>query len=560
MKKLLLLILIVMLVPVAYAKSGHMTILAVSEIAGMEFGTTADLYLDILPGRGRVFIDTFPLAKLDTQLSTRFAKSIACDFLDKNCNDYDFFYTIRARSSIVGGPSASGAIAVLTAALLDNLNLDKNTVMTGTINSGGMIGPVGGTAAKIMAADKANFTKVLISDFSLDEDLINKTEGLRINIVDVSTLEEAIYQFTGKKYSKKNTITIDASYIEVMEGLAQDLCSRAREFSKRYTENTSSIQTAREYLEKAEELINTKKYYSAASFCFTANIKYHFEEKSGLSKEDISDEIIKTRNMIMDFENEIDKKEVKTLTDLQTFMIVKERITESKNSLNESDLLYNDDIEKSLQSLVFSIERLKSAETWSKFFGTGKKDPIEKESLRQSCVNKLGEAEERLQYVEIYIERSFVEFRKELNLAYMYAQSEDYDLCLFKASKTKANADLILTTIRADRNQTQELIDKKIDIARKIIANNNAFFPIIGYSYYEYAQVLRYDDPGSALVFLEYSIELSNLDLYFKNEKIRIFRYFDFRMLAVFILGIILGIIISLIFTINKRKNRRIRF
>ncbi len=560
MKKLLLLIFIAILIPTVYAKSGHMTILAVSEIAGQEFGTTADLYLDILPGRGRVFIDTFPLAKLDTQLSTRFAKSIACDFLDKNCNNYDFFYTIRARSSIVGGPSASGAIAVLTAALLDNLNIDKNTIMTGTINSGGMIGPVGGTAAKIKAADEANFAKVLVSELSIDEELTNKTKGLQIKIVNVSTLEQAIYEFTGKKYSKKTTIEIDASYLEVMEGLAESLCDRAREFSTRYTENTSSIQTAREYLDKAEDLINKHKYYSAASFCFTANINYHFEKKLNLSKEEIKEEIIKTNNKIMDFEDITDKIEIKTLTDLQTFMIVKERITEAKHSLNESKLFYNDSIERSLRSLVFSIERLNSAETWSKFFGTGKSDPIQKENLKQSCINKLGEAEERLQYVELYIERSFLEFRKDLKYAYRHAQAEDYDLCLFKASKTKAKADLILTTIRADKNQTQDLIDKKIEIARKVIANNKAFFPIIGYSYYEYGKVLRYDDPASALVFLEYSIELSNLDLYFKKERARMPMYFDFRMLAVFVLGIILGIIISIIFSIKKRKNKKIRF
>ena len=199
MKKLFLLLIILLIIPISFAKSGHMTLLAVSEKDGEEVGAIADLYLDIVPGQGRVYIDTFPLTKLDTQMSTRFAKQIACDFLDKNCNNYDFFYTIRAKSAIIGGPSASGAAAVLTVALLDDLKLDEKVAMTGTINSGGLIGPVGGIKAKIEAASKANITKVIIPEFSVDENS-SELSVYGIEIINVSTLEEAMYEFTGKNY------------------------------------------------------------------------------------------------------------------------------------------------------------------------------------------------------------------------------------------------------------------------------------------------------------------------------------------------------------------------
>ncbi len=557
MRKLIILFFVFLLIlPVSLAKSGHMPLLAVTEKEGEEIGVIADLYLDIVPGEGRVFIDTLPLTKLDTQMSTRFAKQVACNFLDINCNEYDFFYTIRAKSAIVGGPSASGAATVLTVALLDNLRLDEKTAMTGTINSGGIIGPVAGIEAKIKAAKESNITKVLVPEFSIDEDIEIYALDLRIELSNVSTLEGAIYEFTGKRYNKKETLTIDASYQEVMKDIAQDLCSRAEIFSENIEGNSSFIESASESLEKGEELMNLKKYYSAASYCFTANIKYNFETKSNLSEEKLEKEILETDIEIKEFDDFINKKEIKTLTDLQTFMIVKERITAAKENLNKS--LANESLKQRIYTLTFAIERLNSAKTWSKFFDTGKRDTIEKENLKSSCIGKLAEAEERLQYVALYLPTPLAATRKELNYAYEDAENGDYDLCLFKASKAKADADLILTTLRLSKNQTDELLDKKLELVKNIIANNKNFFPIIGYSYYEYADVLKEEDPMSALIFLEYALELSSLDLYFKPEEKSIMSYIDIGLILIFSGGLILGIVIG--YFIRPKKKSRIKF
>ena len=80
MKKLFLILLgILLLSGIVSAQRGHMTLLAVKDINGELIGSSADLYLEIESGRGRVFMETRPLTKLDTQFSTRFAKDIACD-------------------------------------------------------------------------------------------------------------------------------------------------------------------------------------------------------------------------------------------------------------------------------------------------------------------------------------------------------------------------------------------------------------------------------------------------------------------------------------------------
>ena len=114
MKRLLFLFIIlnILLIPNVLAKQGHMKLLAVKESENGYEGGIADLYLEIKPGSGRVFLETFPLTKTDTQMSTRFAKAIACDIIEKDCDDTDFFYTITADSAIIAGPSAGSSLAI----------------------------------------------------------------------------------------------------------------------------------------------------------------------------------------------------------------------------------------------------------------------------------------------------------------------------------------------------------------------------------------------------------------------------------------------------------------
>jgi len=202
----LFLMLSLVLSPSVLARQGHMKLLAVKETDSGYEGGIADLYLEIKPGSGRVFLETFPLTRTDTQMSTRFAKAIACDALERDCDDTDFFYTITADSAIIAGPSAGSSIAILTVAMLKNLELNENYASTGTINSGGLIGPVGGLKAKIEAAKKAGLKKVFIPAGELiiridnsTVDLKNLSKELGIEIFEVSALSEAVKEFTGEE-------------------------------------------------------------------------------------------------------------------------------------------------------------------------------------------------------------------------------------------------------------------------------------------------------------------------------------------------------------------------
>ena len=573
----LLTLIFLFITPVCYAGVGHMPLLAVSQTKDGYEGSSAHLYLEITPGTGRVFIETYPLTKLDTQISTRFAREIACKYADVNCDNYDFFYTIRADSSIIGGPSAGAAISALTVAMLENINLDEDITITGTINSGGIIGPVGGLKEKINAASELKIKKVLIpagTRFLKEED--NKTIDLveygnekSISVVEVSDLDDVLYEFTGKKKEIKNeSLEISDEYSGIMKILAERLCNKSyalkEEFEKLKTgeldENLIQIEeNAKNLTEKGEAAFNKNTLYSAASFCFGANTKYKqlIFLMQDMKKKDIAEKIKSTRDEIKDFDSGLPFK-YETITDLQTYAVVKERLIESEDYIDLSEeQLGKGEINESIGSLAYAIERFYSAKAWSEFFNNkGEKFDFNKEVLKSSCITKILEAEERYQYVMLFFPDFLADTKKEIDLAYSDMEDENYDLCLFKASKAKAESDIILSTLGVEEEHVDDLLNKKLEIVGRNIAETSkrGLFPIIGYSYYEYAKSLKDDDKYSALLYAEYALELSNLDIYFDNSKKTPMIYIDKSFLSVFILGILIGLLLGLLLFRRKKE------
>ena len=94
-----------------------------------------------------------------------------------------------------------------------------DTAITGTINSGGIIGPVGGTKEKLEAASKLGLKTVLIAKGTASPNLpennnsntskshFNLTkyaaENLSLEVIEVSDLDEVLFHLTGKDLNHK---------------------------------------------------------------------------------------------------------------------------------------------------------------------------------------------------------------------------------------------------------------------------------------------------------------------------------------------------------------------
>ncbi|HIH12845.1 TPA: hypothetical protein HA242_03925 [Candidatus Woesearchaeota archaeon] len=569
----------------------HLKLLAVQESDDKLEGSDADIYLELKEGTGRVFLETTPVIKSDTQISTRFAKDIACKYFKLNCNQYDFLFTIRAQSNIIGGPSASAAIAALTTIAVLDLPYDQQVTVTGTINSGGIVGPVGGMKEKLQAASKSGLQKVLIplgstvEPFPLNQSNSTNTtaplnliqyaqENLSLEVAEVIDLDELLFQLTTKHLVKPFAPVVEnQQYTQIMSSLQQVLCQRTEKIEQEMTRDRVHLdnQTAEALLTKklqADNATRSQDFYAAASYCFGANIQlksYYYQQKK------VSPELLSKLIDVLEKNNEelkqkLAQQKIETISDLQTLMIVQERTTEVKTEIEKFRSLPLETSAEELSSRVaYAEERYYSALSWMQFFKMdGKKFLMDREQLRNSCIQKISEAQEWSNYVGIYIGNlMLININEKIERAQKMSQQEEYPVCLITASQAKADANAIFSSIGLNDGAIQEFLNSKQKAVERVIAANSAegIFPILGYSYYQYAQSLQQKDKFTSLVYLEYALEMSDLSIYFPEENLassvtpsNFFQAPYFLVLE----GIVLGVIGTLlVFYIHKSIYRK---
>ncbi|MBS3116109.1 hypothetical protein J4421_00780 [Candidatus Woesearchaeota archaeon] len=535
-------------------KQYHLKLLAVQDDGKEYEGSDADLFLEIKEGSGRVFLETFPLTKFDTQISTRFAKDIACNHFKLNCNQHDFIYTIKAKTNIIGGPSAGAAIAALTTIGILNLKYDDKIAITGTINSGGIIGPVGGVKEKMEAAARNGLQKVLIPKGTalhkpiLPENITNTTknntteehlnliqygkENLSLEIIEVVDLDEVIFHFTGVDLNHKNvSIEENKAYREIMRQLQEELCTRTAEIEKEFQKekfilDNETFSTVEKKKSRAENATAEDDFYSAASFCFGANIglKNALFKLQKLNRAEITKNFAKIEKKNYALEKKVDLEKIETISDLQAFMVVKERLNDVKQQLKKFEESKKEEpLEELYGLLAYTEERYFSAISWMQFFNMeGKKYHFEGTLLQKSCEQKIAESEERHQYVTLFIGPvNIIHIKEKIDDAKGSFANGEFALCLITAAQAKAEANAILSSIGVQDEAFEDFLNSKQTAVERLIAENSVegIFPILGYSYYQYANSLRNETSSATLVYLEYALEMSDLGIYFPEEK-----------------------------------------
>lgn len=545
-------VLLLLLLPVVLASpydTRHLTIMAVAE-DGVT-GSTADLYLELRDGSGRVFLDTKPLTKIDTQVSTRYARDIACDYYDLDCSQYDFIYTIRAQSSIIGGPSAGGAIAALTAVAVMDLD-HENVAVTGTINSGGTIGPVGGVAAKVMAASTV-VDNVLVSYGSLsmphndsNVTIADMIQNASVNVHEVQELDDIMYHLVGEhKLDASNVVREDTSYTQIMSSLQDLLCERADSWHDRLSGITLSDNQTMKLNESWNQIQGVDDWYSAASFCFGYNVLAHSMYNEQLDNASVMEEKRVVEENIVRVRQLIHNSPVNTISDLQTKMVTLERLDDAFHAVNKS----------TPADIAFASERVFTALSWSRFFEMGGAE-IDTTQLSSICFQKIAEAEERYKYATLYLPEALLAgTRAKIDDAKSIVMSEP-ERCLFTAIEAKAESSSVLSSLGVTEDVVKEYLDSKLIAVERVISQQDGF-PILGYSYYRLADSVREDNPNTALLYVEYALELSNLDVYFEKDQLRWYDRFRVTQdLSVFTKGLFHGLLIGLFgMWLYKRKH-----
>lgn len=127
-------------------------------------GTTMNISVEIVPGEGRVLVQTTPLMGIVFQEAANTAIAVSQARTRSDLTRSDVIYSIESDGQIpaVDGPSAGALMALIAEAALTGRPLWQNATLTGTINPDGSIGPIGGVIEKASAAKTAGKDLLLL--------------------------------------------------------------------------------------------------------------------------------------------------------------------------------------------------------------------------------------------------------------------------------------------------------------------------------------------------------------------------------------------------------------
>ncbi len=129
-----------------------------------EEGALLNISVEIRPGKGRVLVQTTPLMGVVFQDAANTAVFAAENKTEKQLSSSDIIFSITAKDKIPGvdGSSAGALMTLLTISAIENKTLNDSITLTGTIDSEGAIGEIGGVLEKAQAAKDGGKTLFLI--------------------------------------------------------------------------------------------------------------------------------------------------------------------------------------------------------------------------------------------------------------------------------------------------------------------------------------------------------------------------------------------------------------
>jgi predicted ATP-dependent protease len=120
--------------------------------------------VELAEGQGRVLVNTEVLNGMDIQTSVRTAAAVVETLTGASFGNTDIILTITSNVTVdaVDGPSAGAAITVALLAALKHVEVLDGVYMTGTINSDGSVGKVGGVPYKAVAAAEEGAEVIIV--------------------------------------------------------------------------------------------------------------------------------------------------------------------------------------------------------------------------------------------------------------------------------------------------------------------------------------------------------------------------------------------------------------
>jgi predicted S18 family serine protease len=179
-----------------------------------------NISVEIVPGKGRVLVQTKPLMGVVFQGAANTAVTVAGKKSGFDLSRSDVIFSIDSGDRIdeVDGPSAGALMTLLAISAIENNPINKSLTLTGTINSDGHIGAISGVVAKAAAAKESGKTLFLIpTENQLITPPLLTTAGTGTS----SIARPVLQQVSAKEYIEKN-IGINVTYVNTIDDIIAD--------------------------------------------------------------------------------------------------------------------------------------------------------------------------------------------------------------------------------------------------------------------------------------------------------------------------------------------------
>ncbi|PIO00612.1 hypothetical protein COT72_00045 [archaeon CG10_big_fil_rev_8_21_14_0_10_43_11] len=535
----------------AFESNVHLPLIGVQETDEGAIGAIASLDVEVHDGEGRVFLDTLPLTKIDTQASARLAKDVACLSLRIDCKAYDFFYVIRSNAPIIGGPSAGASMAVATMAALTKTPVMSDVIMTGTINPDGSIGTIGSAFEKVQAAYNGGFSRVLVPPTQsfdvIDGVLTNISEYAQttwnVSVQEAEDVEYAFEAFTGYAIEQEMTNQselINSLYTSVMYAMS----SRLVNYVSVLYENTTRVfgmsnasdalkDEVKEILDARNQSIQNitsyiakEEYYVAASKALQTSIDVRYASfllsyDTALSKNEfVNQTLANISQEIAAWELSMSRnKTLHNLNAVELFMTALDRFYESKYLLESAYNAQNtNDVFGALYNAAVAKERLQTAETWlSSIDALPNTTTIEFsfDAIAELANERVSQAESSLTYASTVIDGlDGSGLSQTLNSAQTYLFEENYVRAIFEALKARGDANLVMEVRNLNEEALINLYERKRALALNSIAREKerGTLPLLSLAYVTFAQDhKKSNNVVDALRYVNYAYQYAGL-------------------------------------------------
>ncbi len=597
--------------------SASLYIFGVTNLSGTPAGIPSLLSLTVTEGTGQVFLGSVPLVGNDTQAQAVVSASVACQLVNVNCDDYNFYYYIQSSSPAVSGPSAGAAFAIAAMSVLTNKPLNPAVAMTGTANPDGSVGLVGDVGPKSMAAADQGIKLFLYPAYepnipayeqitdNITQQALNYDTAHGMAAVAVSSLYAAYQYFTGYNITPMVDYNVTTPlYNSLMQATYNEFNTYQQGIYDSLPSKNSSdplvtdlINAALIQMRQETTLAANGDYYTAASYIINSSSTLLYAktlEESSLQSNSTNymDGLVSAENAsIQNTYNDITKNYVTNRSTLDLKFIAIDRLAQASRYLEDSNSYIASNMGNAAYFYALSEVKRASSLFWLSVVPKGTSSFSESQyyNLSQYYLYK---ASSYTDYANLLnpnanLFADYTSMQQFFGRAQTYQAQGMYIPSIFDSLEAIATAELIIEENSIDINGSASAVTNQILLSALRIINNAedslqngtatngsiaGITPFLGISYYAFAKNFENTSLPLLIQYASYSRVYTDFEASLANasfvqhlsvfQPINVPAPFNVQYILYLILGTVLGIALGGIIYEYKLfkliKNRRI--